>query len=234
MPSSGISSARAAASRANGSRSRGPRTVAGKARSSRNALKHGLRAHKHVLLHDEDPAELAALETALVEDVAPEGALQGTLALRLASAAWRMTRADRLEADILDERGLRAQGAQVCPGLALIRDANGPRAFDTLLRYRGTVLAELLRSLRALKALQTEEAKARAAAAKAVPPDPEPAPVLVFPPKQTREAIASARPNEPEPRGNPALSPVVPTTSGTMAETDRGAGPPAEEERPIG
>ncbi len=39
-------SARALASRRNGARSRGPGTAAGKARTARNALKHGLRARR--------------------------------------------------------------------------------------------------------------------------------------------------------------------------------------------
>jgi hypothetical protein len=86
-------SARAAASRANGARSRGPKTAEGKARSSRNAMKHGLCAKKHLLLHDEDRAELVTLEDALLDDLAPRGALQEILASRIASAAWRMARA---------------------------------------------------------------------------------------------------------------------------------------------
>jgi hypothetical protein len=44
-------------------------------------------------------------------------------------------------------------------GLAMIRDCNGARAFDTLLRYRGGTLAELWRALRTLKALQAEAAR---------------------------------------------------------------------------
>ena len=79
-----VSSARAEASRKNGARSRGPRTAEGKARSAQNALKHGLRAQKYVVLPDEDAAEFAALETALIEELAPQGALQGVLARRVA------------------------------------------------------------------------------------------------------------------------------------------------------
>ena len=57
-----VSSARAEASRKNGARSRGPKTAEGKARSARNALKHGLRAEKYVVLPEEDADEFAGLE----------------------------------------------------------------------------------------------------------------------------------------------------------------------------
>ena len=93
-----ISSARAAASRKNGARSRGPKTPEGKARSSQNALKHGLRAQKYVVLPEEDGAEFAEFEAALMEELAPVGALQAVLARRVAVAAWRLARADRLAA----------------------------------------------------------------------------------------------------------------------------------------
>jgi hypothetical protein len=59
-----ISSARTEASRRNGARSRGPTTSEGKARSAQNALKHGMRALKYVVLPDESAAEFQALEAA--------------------------------------------------------------------------------------------------------------------------------------------------------------------------
>jgi hypothetical protein len=86
-----VSNARAEASRRNGAMSRGPKTTEGKARAAQNALKHGLRAEKYVVLPDEDAAGFAALEAALTEELAPDGALQnilvGRIARRLAARA---------------------------------------------------------------------------------------------------------------------------------------------------
>jgi hypothetical protein len=149
-----ISHTRAEASRKNGAKSRGPRTAEGKARSAQNALRHGMRAQKYVVLPDEDGAEFAALEAALVEELAPVGALQAVLARRVAVAAWRLARADHIEIELFEERRVASGGL----GLALIRDGNGPRSFETLLRYRGAAMAEFWRALRTLKALQAEQA----------------------------------------------------------------------------
>jgi hypothetical protein len=149
-----VSSARADASRQNGARSRGPKTAEGKARSALNALKHGMRAQKYVVLPQEDADEFAGLEAAMLEELAPVGALQTVLARRVAVAAWRLARADRIEVELFEERRFAGGGL----GLALIRDGNGTRSFETLLRYRGAAMAEFWRALRTLKALQAEAA----------------------------------------------------------------------------
>ena len=195
-------SARALASRRNGAKSRGPRTAAGKARSARNALKHGMRAAKYLVLPDEDAAEFAGLEATLVAELAPVGALQAVLARRIAVAAWRLARADRIEADLFAERHAPDGG----PGLALIRDGNGTRSFETLLRYRGAAMAEFWRALRTLKALQAEQAKpverAAGAALALAAPGSRPAAGATVAPR--------AKPDEPERRASLRLDDVMP------------------------
>jgi hypothetical protein len=197
-----VSSARAAASRKNGARSRGPKTAEGKARSAQNALKHGLRAQKHVVLPEENGGEFAALEAALIEELSPVGPLQAVLAQRIAVAAWRLARADRIEAEVLGHQ----RGRDGDLGLAVIRDGNGAGALPTLLRYRGSALAEFMRSLRALKALQAEP-RARAGA-RAEAQAPAPAPVRLVRPASAaahpeRPAARAKQPIEPERRGDP-------------------------------
>ena len=63
-----------------------------------------MRAQKHLVLPDEDAAEFAGLEAAIIEELAPVGALQTVLARRVAVAAWRLARADRLETELFEER----------------------------------------------------------------------------------------------------------------------------------
>jgi hypothetical protein len=194
-----ISNARAEASRQNGAKSRGPKTPEGKARSARNALKHGMLAQKYVVLPQEDADEFAGLEAALTLELAPVGALQTVLARRVAVAAWRLARADRLEAEVFAERGYGAAG----PGLALIRDGNGTRSFETLLRYRGAAMAEFWRALKTLKALQAEQAAETGPTLEARPA-PRPVRPAARPPLARHQ-----RPDEPERATEPRLEYVL-------------------------
>jgi len=206
--------ARAEASRRNGAKSRGPKTAEGKARSAQNAWRHGLCAETFVALGDEDQAAFDALQAALVEELAPEGALQRLLAGRIARAAWRLERAEHIEGELFDHLA----GVEGNLALALIRDGRGGRAFDTLLRYRGGAAAELWRALRLLKALQAERLAAAPPAPRERTPEslrPDAAPIqapvaeLAAAPLtlgRTRAPDRAApRRNEPETRGNPDM-----------------------------
>jgi hypothetical protein len=183
-----LSPARAAASRRNGARSRGPKTPEGKARAAQNALKHGMRAQQCIVLPGERAAAFEAFEAALLADLAPQGALQTVLAQRIVAASWRLARAERLEAELFCEARLDGASPGLALALAVIRDGRRAGAFATLLRYRGSASAELWRALRTLKALQAEQAARPQPEVDLPDPTPDPSHKL---------------PNQPEARGNP-------------------------------
>ena len=193
-----VSNARAEASRRNGAKSRGPKTPEGKARSAQNALKHGMRAQKYVVLPEEDAAAFAALEAALTLELAPQGVLQSILVGRIARAAWRLERAARIEVELFAERLLAVRDGNL--GLALIRDGNSTRSFETLLRYRGAAMAELMRALRTLKGLQAEQAVGTGPALAARPKRSAARPTLAH----------RTLPSEPERGARPRLQYVPP------------------------
>ena len=228
-----ISNARAEAGRMNGARSRGPKTAAGKARSAQNALKHGLRAARHVVLPDEDATEFAALEAALVAELAPQDTLQALLVGRIARAAWRLERAERLEVDLFAERLRLAADGGV--GLALIRDGNSTRSFETVLRYRGAAQAEFMRALKTLQTLQGKAATPARAAEAVARGEPKrghggPAPGRAA----SRTAAARAKaPNEPEARARPGASEPAPPAADPKPSPAAGTGlRPNEPELP--
>ena len=88
------------ANRENALRSTGPRTEAGKAASSANALSHGLTAADTVVLPEEDTDAFERLREGVIADLDPAGALQAALAQRVAVLLWRLDRATRLEAEL--------------------------------------------------------------------------------------------------------------------------------------
>jgi hypothetical protein len=148
-------------------------TLEGRANSARNALKHGLRASRIGVLGNEDEAAFLSLAAALREELAPAGPLQEELADQIALAIWRARRSNRIETELFNYY-LEKDRPSCVPapdfGLLVIRDRNGARALDTLLRYRGSVQAELFRALAALKALQAEAADSMTAAVASLPP----------------------------------------------------------------
>src|SRR5689334_15603046 len=90
---------KAAAVRANGALSRGPITPEGKARSSQNALQHGLFSTT-VVLATEDPEEFRALYIDYCDYYQPAGRAEHDLIYQIAACVWRMRRAYMMETQV--------------------------------------------------------------------------------------------------------------------------------------
>src|SRR6516162_6660293 len=82
------------ASRINGSRSKGPTSPEGAARSSLNRLSHGM-CSKVLILPGEDPREYDLLRQGLVDEGDLGGALGPPIVDELAKSTWFLRRADR-------------------------------------------------------------------------------------------------------------------------------------------
>jgi|SRR5215469_11497849 len=85
----------------NAQSSTGPRTEEGKARSSQNAIKHGLTSNKSLLLPDEDEEEFRQFEANLKYTYAPANHIEVDLVDDIISIQWRRKRAAALETRIL-------------------------------------------------------------------------------------------------------------------------------------
>lgn len=90
--------ARTTSNRRNSLRSTGPRSAAGKAVSSRNAVRHGGYSDAITIL-GEDPAAFAALLREMEGALTPAGPLERRLVARLASLWWRIGRVQRAEGE---------------------------------------------------------------------------------------------------------------------------------------
>ena len=82
-------------------RSTGPRTAAGKQRSSQNAVTHGLTSHSP-LLATEDPAAYQRHCRQFFDEYQPATATETQLTQELVDTAWRLNRIPQLEAALLD------------------------------------------------------------------------------------------------------------------------------------
>ena len=92
--------AQISANRRNAQNSTGPKTEEGKARSSRNAEKHGLTARWTVIAGEADD-EFTGLLASNEDRFDPQGELEADLVRQLAVTQFRLARAARLETSIL-------------------------------------------------------------------------------------------------------------------------------------
>jgi len=199
------------ANRRNAQKSTGPKTQEGKAKSRRNALRHGLTA-KTCMLADEDPNDLLDMIAEIGEKFDPQDTDEDFLVQRMAEARLRYNRIMPLEASIFNLRLvvdkapdplMEAQGLSCQRAWAYMRDANGGNALSKLSRYETTLLREYDRSRAELEKLQ----KIRAARP-APPPIAEELRKEPDPPISPIESIQPATSAPETSNQNPATSPA--------------------------
>ena len=110
------------ANRRNALKSTGPRTEAGKDRSRRNAVRHGLTAET-VIAHLEDADDYQAFELSVTSEFDATTAIERELVLRLASLLWRLRRATAVETGLLQIQSV------------ILHEARQGRSAQTLHQY---------------------------------------------------------------------------------------------------
>lgn len=225
LPRRPRSPAQIAAARLNGARSRGPRTPEGKARSSKNALAHGLAATVHLLTPGEDPAELERLREIFLKAYPTDRPSRALLLERLVAAAWKLRRAERLEA-ALHRLAPRAAPGRLDPDPGLPAALTRQAEYALLLRYQSRLEGFLLRALRLLEEPEP-----------AAPPDPAPATLAGDPdpvevePGPTGQDEPTAGPMSASSEGTDTDAPAreAPAEDAEGAELADGPGPSAAD-----
>jgi hypothetical protein len=106
MPSRRVSSQQKIdAARANGAKSRGPKTEAGRKISSMNAVTHGFYA-KGVVLANESRDEYQQMLDAYLQQFQPQGPAEFDLVEEMVAAKWRQRRLWAIETDLLEDETL--------------------------------------------------------------------------------------------------------------------------------
>jgi len=137
--------------RANSQHSTGPRTAAGKQRSSLNALRHGLTAASPVL-PSEDPAAYEDHRRSFLDEYKPATPTESQLVTELIDTSWRLNRIPLLEADVLSRAA-----APVPPDDEITFDIVDAHRIIANLAIQGDRLSRQFRkSLETLLKIQTE------------------------------------------------------------------------------
>jgi hypothetical protein len=193
--------------RANGARSRGPVTPQGRARSSRNSLRHGLSA-QYVVLPSESAQDFQLHLDAHLDTFRPRTGVEIELVKTMAVARWRLRRLGAIETNILstelvrreediDDEFSEMQGEDRLAWVFQYMADHG-QSLALLMRYEGAISRAYDRAFKQLLILQRAPA----------PPDPEvcephppaePEPV----PESADVAVESAiknRPRQNEPK----------------------------------
>ena len=136
--------AQIAANRRNAEASTGPRTAEGKARVSRNSTTFGLYSAGDVVRPEEESLYQAFCDD-FQQQLAPQGAMETTLAAEIVHAAWRLRRCAAAESALETQSGL---DPMLDPATAA--------AWNSIDRARAQALRHFQRATAELRRLQNE------------------------------------------------------------------------------
>jgi hypothetical protein len=172
------------ANRENAQKSTGPVTAEGKAVVSQNAVKHGLFAVQDVL-STENQAEFDSMREQMLGDLAPVGPMETLLAQRAFSLAWRLKRAETMQAQVTEDmveshiiheqvslgrqkpKDPRYAPEYLVLGRIAKKDWCGSRLIERLFEYERRIEGSLYKTIAKLRALQVMRQMANADAAEA-------------------------------------------------------------------
>jgi len=160
-----------AANRKNAQRSTGPKTAEGKAKSSKNALKHGILSME-AFLEGDDPDEINELFSTTGRHFRPVGIIEEILVDRIISLIWRLRRAlavenrafqeHRMEWCTKEDENGKQRSIQVDRGPAhsfIWNARRGSDIFRKIGRYETTLDRLFFRTLHELQRLQAARLK---------------------------------------------------------------------------
>jgi hypothetical protein len=189
---------------ANAQLSTGPRSVEGKAASSKNALKLGLYAQAPIL-PGEDPEELAALARSFTDHFRPQTPIEEAFLEDLIRAEWLKRRYRRVEAEVIHARfAALPKDSNPTLGDVFIQAAEGSRLLEKIFRRQEAAERQCHRALGGLLQAIAERRRFLEESAEAARPHAEKR--TGFDPNPRRINTASTAARSPREAGdNPAL-----------------------------
>src|SRR5437016_3663839 len=203
--------------RANGAKSRGPKSAETKEKSSRNSLRHGFTSRHTMLLECEDEDEFQELEDEFAATHQPATPAEQDLVNEMVAARWRINRIRTIETVIMDcemvrkkaevEKTFLQPDSGIHMGMAFRTLAEESRSLSLCNRYESRFSRMYERAYRTLRELQQKAAEPKKQKSEPKPPEP-PKPNGGI---QIATVPERAQPSETEPKNketNPSPSPT--------------------------
>lgn len=195
-----MSTLKSETARRNGAKSRGPVSPEGRAKSSRNSLRHGLTA-KSFLLPQESAEEFQSLVDAYLKEFHPVGIVESDFVQIMAVTRWRLNRVPSLEANVVMLETLRRtrhaenfdiEKDPVPMAWMFQKLADEGKALALIMRYESSLNRAFDRAFRQLRTLQAARLRACAQPQPQTKPqteqqnEPKPGPVKLANPLQAQ------------------------------------------------